>query len=176
VTGRTRPAGSHPAIARMRDRARARAKPLGRDGTLRRDGTLNRQRGQVLVEFSLAILVFIVLLMGVFDLGRGIYMYNGVSEAARELARSTSVHPGVVLGQSDETQGVLGVQQGLVPSLGAPTFECVDIAGSAVAHDPCRSGDFVRVTITAQYDPVSLLGFIGPITLSSSASLEIPRS
>lgn len=141
-----------------------------------RSAGIHDARGQALVEFSLAILVFIVLLMGVFDLGRGIYMYNGVSQAARELARATSVHPGVVLGQSDETQGVLGVQQGLIPSLGAPAFQCVDIAGNAVAHDPCRSGDFVRVTITASYDPVSLLGFIGPITLSSSASLEIPRS
>lgn len=134
-----------------------------------------RSRGQALVEFSLAILVFLVLLMGVFDLGRGIYMYNGVSQAARELARATSVHPGATLGQSVETQGVLGVQRSLIPSLAAPTYQCVDITGAPVAGQ-CGSGDFVRVTITARYDPVSLLGFIGPITLSSSASLEIPRS
>ena len=30
--------------------------------------------------------------MGIVDLGRGIYMYNGVNHAARELARVTSVH------------------------------------------------------------------------------------
>lgn len=133
-----------------------------------------RSRGQALVEFSLAILVFIVLLMAVFDLGRGIYMYNGVAQAARELARATSVHPGIILGQSVESQGVLGTQRGLIPSLGTPTYQCLDIAGNAVSHDPCRSGDFVQVTTTAVYDPVTLLGLTGSFTLTSTASLEIP--
>jgi hypothetical protein len=135
-----------------------------------------RERGQALVEFSLALIVFIVLLMGIFDFGRGIFMYNGVSQAARELARATSVHPGIVLGQSDESLSVLAIQRGMVPSLGNPTFECVDIAGDPVTDDPCRSGDFVRVTTTATYDPVSFLGFLGQITFKSTASLEIPRS
>jgi hypothetical protein len=133
-----------------------------------------RSRGQALVEFSLAILVFIVLLMAVFDLGRGIYMYNGVAQAARELARATSVHPGIVLGQSVESQGVLATQRGLIPSLGTPTYQCLDIAGNAVAHDPCRSGDFVHVTTTAIYDPVTMLGLAGSVTLTSTSSLEIP--
>jgi Flp pilus assembly protein TadG len=46
-----------------------------------------RDEGQALVEFSIAIIVFLLLLMAVFDFGRGIYMYNGVSEAARDVAR-----------------------------------------------------------------------------------------
>ncbi len=54
--------------------------------------------GQGLVEFAIVIPVFLVILMGVVDLGRGIYMYNGVAEAAREIARVTSVHPGSTLG------------------------------------------------------------------------------
>jgi Flp pilus assembly protein TadG len=135
----------------------------------KRDG-----RGQALVEFSLAIVAFLLLLMAIFDLGRGIYAYNGVAQAARELARATSVHPGVVLGESDESRSVLATQHGLVPLLGDPTYTCVDIAGAVTGHSPCRSGDFVRVTISASYDPVTpLLGLIGPFTLSSSSSLEI---
>ena len=55
--------------------------------------TASQQHGQALVEFSLAIIVFLVILMGVFDLGRGIFVYNGVSQAAREIARATAVHP-----------------------------------------------------------------------------------
>ena len=35
---------------------------------------------------------FLILLMGVFDLGRGIYTMNGTSEAAREITRVTIVH------------------------------------------------------------------------------------
>ena len=40
------------------------------------------RRGQALVEFSLAIMIFLAMLMGIFDLGRAIFAYNGVSEAA----------------------------------------------------------------------------------------------
>ena len=51
-----------------------------------------RDRGQSLVEFSLVLIPFLLILMGIIDLGRGIYTYNGVAQAARELARVTSVH------------------------------------------------------------------------------------
>jgi Flp pilus assembly protein TadG len=58
----------------------------------RRDS--KRRRGQALVEFSLILIPFLFLLMGVVDLGRGIATYNGVAEAAREIARTTSLHRG----------------------------------------------------------------------------------
>ena len=74
-----------------------------------------RDAGQGLVEFALAITVFLVLVMGVVDLGRAVYQYNGGAEAARELARVTSVHPGSPLGASAETTDVLRTQRGLVP-------------------------------------------------------------
>jgi Flp pilus assembly protein TadG len=136
--------------------------------------TDRRESGQALVEFSLAFIVFVVMLVGLFDLGRGVYMYNGVSEAAREIARRTVVHPGIVLGASTETQNTVAIQQGLVPELGNPVFACVDVAGSAVAHVPCQSGDYVRVTTNAAFTPISLLGIGGPITLSASASMLVP--
>jgi hypothetical protein len=108
-----------------------------------------RESGQALVEFSLAFIVFVVLLMAIFDFGRGIYMFNGVSQAAREIARATSVAPGIV--------------------------SCVDIAGAGSTNNPCQPGDYVKVTVTATYTPVSLLGLTGPIVLTSSSSVQIPR-
>src|SRR6185369_14315679 len=59
------------------------------------------QQGQALVEFSLSIIIFIVMLMGIFDVGRAIFMYNGVSEAARDIARRTSVYPYSGIGGSN---------------------------------------------------------------------------
>lgn len=131
-------------------------------------------RGQALVEFSLAIIIFLVLLMGIFDFGRGIYMYNGVSQAAREIARRTSVYPGITLGASAQTQAVIGIQRDLVPGLQAPTFACLTITGAASGNVPCTSGDFVKVTITATYEPISLLGFLGDIPLTASSSIQVP--
>jgi Flp pilus assembly protein TadG len=129
--------------------------------------------GQALVEFSLAILVFLVLLMGVFDLGRAIYMYNGVSQAAREIARVTSVHPGSTLGSSARTTAVVNVQKALIPSLGNPTFACVDVDDSPVTG-ACVGGMRVKVTITAPYRPVTpLLGLTGTWTMSSTSAVSI---
>ena len=131
------------------------------------------EAGQALVEFSLAIIVFLVLLMGIVDMGRGIYAYNGVSQAAREIARVASVHPGSTLGSSTETTNVVATQQRLVPGLGAPAFSCVDIAGSPVT-DTCRRGDWVRVQISAPWTPVTpLLGLAGTWNLASTTTMKI---
>ena len=119
-----------------------------------------------------------MLLMAVFDLGRAIYMYNGVAEAARELARVTSVHPGTpgALGSTANTAAVLAAQKALVPSLGNPTFTCVDIDGSSVT-DTCVAGMQVKVVIQAPFAPVtpvvSLL--VGTLTLASSSTFSIQQ-
>jgi Flp pilus assembly protein TadG len=137
---------------------------------LRRDGS----RGQALVEFSLTVLIFLVLLMGIFDLGRGIYMFNGVAEAAREIARVTAVHPGAVLGTSAETTATVTTQKGLIPNLGNPTFACKNIDNTAVSGT-CKFPDHsVKVTISAVYTPVTpVLSFLGNITVSSSSSAKV---
>jgi len=131
------------------------------------------EAGQALVEFSLAIIVFLVLLMGIVDVGRGVYAYNGVAQAAREIARVASVHPGSTLGSSTEITNVIATQQRLVPGLTAPAFTCVDIAGSAVT-DTCRRGDWVRVQISAPWTPATpLLGLTGTWNLASTTTMKI---
>ena len=92
--------------------------------------------GQAVVEFALTIIVFLVILMGVVDFGMAIYKFNGVSQAARELARVTSVHPCAdpdaltcAPGGSTETQNVLETQRGLIPGLASPTISCIDGPG-----------------------------------------------
>lgn len=44
-------------------------------------------RGQSLVEFALVIPIFVLMLMGIFDLGRAVFAYNTANNAAREAAR-----------------------------------------------------------------------------------------
>ena len=137
-----------------------------------RDGSRS-EAGQSLVEFSLAITVFLLLVMGTVDLGRAVYQYNGVAQAARELARVTSVHPGATLGSSSETSVVLATQRGLVPGIGSPVFTCTDIAGTVVTAT-CQAGDWVRVTIDSTFTPATPLAtLLGQILLSSSAAAKI---
>ena len=140
----------------------------------------SRDRGQALVEFALVLPVFLMLLMGVFDLGRGIYMYNGVAEAAREIARVTSVYPcqgtPCTLGNSTQTAAVIQTQKTLIPSLGNPTFSCVDIDGGPVDKPTvsCLAGEQVKVVIVAPYSPVTpVLGLIGIWNMQSTSSVSI---
>jgi hypothetical protein len=139
------------------------------------------QRGQATVEFALAIPLFIILLLGVLDLGMAIYRVNGSSEAAREIARAASVHPCIVntacvLGSSPEVQAVIAIQKGLIPNLSNPTFKCVRPDGSVISGsgDGCAPGYSVRVTVVAPYAPISpLLGLTGTWNLQSSSTIKI---
>ena len=134
----------------------------------------SERRGQALVEFALAITVFLFLMMAIVDFGRGIYQYNGVSQAAREIARTTSVHPGTPLGASTNAVDTLAVQQRLVPNLEDPTFSCVSTETFAVVSRACVPGDLVRVEVTAPFKPITpLLGAFGPFDLKGSSTVEI---
>jgi len=134
--------------------------------------------GQALVEFSLAILIFLVLMMAIFDFGRAIYQYNGVSQAAREIARVTAVHPGADFradaGRSSETKAVIQTQKGLIPNLRDPLIKCVDVTGALITGT-CLEGDWIQVRISAPYSPITpLLGLTGAWDFfSSSTSVQL---
>jgi len=137
--------------------------------------------GQALVEFSLAITIFLVLLMGIVDFGMSIYKYNGVSEAAREIARVASVHQsgvGTSFGNSPQLTAVVATQKNLVPELGTPTFSCTDVDGVAVALDSgkCPPDAYVQVEVTAPYRATTpLLGLLGTFTMKGSSSAQIQQ-
>ena len=51
-----------------------------------------RSRGQALVEFALIFPLIVLILFGVMDLGRAIYAYNTIGNAARVGARVAAVN------------------------------------------------------------------------------------
>ena len=145
----------------------------------------NEGRGQALVEFSIVLIPFLFLLMGVVDLGRGVYVNNGVAQAARELARVTSVHPctggscTLGLGNGPETAAVLATQRGLVPGLAGAgasvAFQCTDITDAALSNAACDRGDYVRVTVTVPFGVITpLLNMVAPQNFTHIAHIQIP--
>ena len=153
-------------------------------GRLLRARPDRREGGQTLVEFSLALIPFLFLLMGVVDLGRGIYTNNGVAQAAREIARTTIVHqctgPCSSATWSAETLATVNTQKNLVPGLATSgvTIECVDVSDTLVpvtAGSICPPGDYIRVTVTMSFRLVSpILPVPNPFTVSSVAHEQIP--
>ena len=140
-----------------------------------------RTTGQALVEFSLAVTVFLVLVMGIVDFGMSIYKYNGVSQAAREIARVASVHQtglGTTFGNSPQITAAVATQKNLIPGLIVAPPTCTDVNGSPVALDSgkCPLDAFVRVDVTAPYRAVTpLVAVIGTITMQGSSSAQIQQ-
>jgi len=140
-----------------------------------------RQRGQAVVEFAVAIVPFMVLLMSVLDIGRGIYVMNGTAQAAREIARVTSVHMYATccdLGSSANAQDVIAVQRSLIPGLeidASSDIVCVDASDAVIPDNTCRPGDFVRVHVSAPFSPITpLVSAFGDHTLESFSRIRIP--
>ena len=145
--------------------------------------------GQALVEFAVAVIPFLMLLMAVVDLGRGIYMMNGTAEAARDIARVTSVHPWNAskdLGSSPEAAAVIATQRGLIPNLTInPSVDitCVDYLDQVLPDTQCQSGStsdgasltYVRVHVTAPYAPVTpLVSMFGSHVFDSTSRIQVP--
>ena len=129
------------------------------------------ERGQSMVEFALVLPLLVVLLLGILDFGRAIFMYNSLSQAARDIARVTSVHRGEPLGSSSETDEVVDGHMDTIPDMLAPTYACVDIE---LMPADCRPGNSVEVTVEALYVPVTPLLSLSSLNLSSTSRVQIP--
>lgn len=53
----------------------------------------SNERGATLVEFALALSVFLVAMFGVIEFGRAIWVHNALADAARRGARYAVLHP-----------------------------------------------------------------------------------
>ena len=58
-----------------------------------RGGKYNRQRGQDLVEYALALPIVLLILMSILDLGRVVYVYSSLHNSVREGARYGIIYP-----------------------------------------------------------------------------------
>jgi Flp pilus assembly protein TadG len=75
-----------------------------------------RGSSQALVEFALAVSVFMLLVLGTFDLARAYVAYTVVTNAAREAARYGAVHSTDPNWQSQATQAGLSLAVGVDPA------------------------------------------------------------
>ncbi len=131
------------------------------------------RRGQSMVEFALVLPIFVLILVGIFDFGRGIYAFNTISNAAREGARLAIVDQTVP--HIQEVAAGASVSLDILPADVIVDFrfwETPDVPGScagALAGDDNNSASIVQclavVTVPYEYEaatPIigSLLGTI----------------
>jgi Flp pilus assembly protein TadG len=126
-------------------------------------------RGQALLEFALVLPVFLLIVFGIIDIGRYVYLTNAFNEAAREGARYGSVEqwsyacPASVPVASQTrftcTAAVaIGRIAGAPSYISTPTVTCYSRAGdatSAVSAAACRAGYMLQVTVATPTSPAN---------------------
>ena len=138
----------------------------------RRDPSIRQEHGQALVEFALVVPIFLLILFGLIEVGRVIYLNNAFNEAAREGARYGSVEqwqydcPSSVK-HVDRVDCTEQVTRGRVA--GAPASFEVEVtckrlgAGGPAAGPPCSTNDLLMVTVKTPPSGPDAFRFLTPI-------------
>ena len=131
------------------------------------------QAGQALVEFSLAVIVLMVLVIGVVEAGRAVWNYNTLSNAVREGSRYAIVHGGAAADPAGPTPNNAQVE--LQVEQFASGLDTGDLTVTSTWLDGNNNkGSRVRVSATYDFDTIfsSLLG-IPAVTMTSTSTLNI---
>lgn len=140
------------------------------------------ERAQSLVEFALVLPILLLLITGLFDLGRAVWQGNTLAYAAREGTRYAIVHGSSgspVVGPCDdcdaaEVTAVVRDAAVGVPDVTVVTDYPLTPGGVSCNHRTC----LVSVVATAPFVPIPsqyLLGGAFSITLRGASQLVIQR-
>jgi hypothetical protein len=138
-------------------------------------------RGQGLVEFAIVFPIFLLVLFGLFDIGRAVFSYNEITNAAREGARLAIVNqdPGALDDRiASQTSGV-GTSHCVYFLKADATFNsCNQGSTSPSGSDLCGSlavGCIVHVEVWTDYSSITpVLGtFIGQVTLTANSESAV---
>ena len=116
-------------------------------------------KGQSLVELALILPIFLMLIIGLFDVGRAVYAYNTVANAARSAARVAIVDQDLdtVRGAAKEQGVALGLKDSDITFVDCGTQYCL-----------------LEITVSWDFDPATpLIGNIFNPDISSTARMPM---
>lgn len=130
---------------------------------------MHPERAQSMVEFAMVLPILMLLFLGIFDLGRMVFLYTQVSNGAREAARYGAVSGGPA--PSPQYLNCAGIRYAATRNFGIPQSATVTIAydtgrtaetllyscETVPSSDVILNGYRIRVTVSVQ------AGFITPV-------------
>jgi hypothetical protein len=135
---------------------------------------IRAQTGQAAVEFTLIFLIFLMLLFGIAEGGRLIFIYGTVSQAAREGVRYASVRGGncKLPGGSSCTATEAEIKNYVLDrAMGLLTAANIMVSWPGPPSGSNAPGMIVSITTTYPFQP--LVWFIPSVTLRSSSQMVI---
>jgi Flp pilus assembly protein TadG len=151
-----------------------------------------RAKGQSLVEFALVFPIIILLIMAFMEIGRAVYAFNTIANAARQGARVAAVNQLADVTECDESRPIedpyephwsmRGCVIVAAKTLGITTsnisIDYVTPPGTTVDCDPVlHVGCIAVVTVDYHYTLTTpfVSWLIGPFTMSQTSEMPIER-
>ena len=100
-----------------------------------------RSRGQSLAEFALVLPIFLLIVMALFDIGRGVFIYNGLTNAAREAARLAIVNQDKAMVAQRAQEMAFGTQITNSPSNLVNFYRGTPNTDDVTANPACDNSD-----------------------------------
>ncbi|MEA2674722.1 MAG: hypothetical protein QOI92_1914 [Chloroflexota bacterium] len=165
---------------------------MSRLGTPRQRGDARQARGQSLVEFALIFPIIILLIAGFFEIGRAVFAYNMIANAARQGARVATVNQLADVTECDESWpiddpyqphwSIRGCAILAAKTLGISTSN-VSISYAAppdttlTCTPTLHVGCIASVTVTYAYTIATpfVNKLIGPISMSQTSTMPVER-
>lgn len=133
-----------------------------------------RGQGQSLVEFALILPILIIVLVGVFDLGRALFALITITNAAREGARYGTLHfdePDDLNVRQAAVDEAYNINIPFIPSVVIDINDVTVYCPDDSSLWPCARGDAIRVTVNYTFE--SLLKVVIPADINMSRSVEM---
>ncbi len=134
------------------------------------------RKGQALVEFALVFPVMMLILLALFDVGRLVFAYNDITNAARSGARVAIVN-----------QGSNVARDATVNQATSLDLQTSDVSVAYLDHHaggPCSTGGaplevgcLVRIQVTFDWTAITPVvgNVLGPITVTTETTMPIER-
>ena len=141
-----------------------------------------RDRGQALIEMALMLPVLVLLLVGVFDLGRAVWLSNTLATAVREGSRYGVVHGALSAsptGPGSATYTAPDVDTAITSQVERYATGVPNITVNASWPDGnANRGSRIVVSASFPFTPILAEAFVGNalhVTLRSSSTLVIEQ-
>ncbi len=108
--------------------------------------------GAALVEFAMILPILVMVIMGMFEFGRGIMATEVLNHAARVGARNGSLATGTTASVTKEVNDLL-----IAAGVKGTTVKVL-VNGAATEVGNAKSGDQINVTVTVPYAKVTWIG------------------
>lgn len=134
-----------------------------------------KDRGQGLFEFALILPLLLIVLLGIFDLGRVYFASISLTSAAREGARYLSVYPHDVSSTPayTNTRNVI-IEEARNSGIELLTTDVDVLCPDVDLDDSCDGGQPARIEVTHDFNLILGWLFPGPITITRTAQMIVP--